>query len=759
MQVPESPTEGTSTASELLQLLRERRANCRVYLRDDQSEGELLLVDGEVKSAQFGDDLGPPALEALGRCTSLHYRIEPQLSIELAIETEVPSAALLPDAERTNTDEIAAISEEDFEAATYVTSNGESAEQRASPISHVAQDSDAAPHSHFAAHPKHADDALPDAAVERPTPIERAQQESEQGSSAVRASHPPSVTYHSETLDLASWAAQAITGQQTPFAREAKLSTPPPRADLAEPFSRERTPTALVLVVGLFALLGTAALFWSGSSSSGDEAASRGATAADENGISRPPELLAAAEPLIADGTLIPTVLVRTLVDVAGRAQRTEVQTRRLGLAEREAQAAAAARSYRFRPALANGKPVEAWVTLPISFSPKRASRELVIKGSDTLGSSLIPAWVSQFGKREAGLALRVEALGSSTGFAGLLDGTAQIAASSRPIRAGELALAERLGVRLREFVIGYDGIAIIVHRDNAVRELDVDAVAQLFTGRMSRWSDLGGIDQPIRALRRPDYSGTHSFFEERVLTRAGGGARSDAEVESVEASKSLVRRVAGDVHAIGYVSLGQVASDVRALALASHPGAPGILPDHASIRDGSYPIARPLFLYLRADSQRDALAFVDYALSEEGQALIEKSGLIPLASAQQSAHASELPEPFVAPPDVLRLYFDEGSVNISKASSRSLMAAAAALHAGQRALVVGNADGLGDAAVNVRLAERRAAAVLARLKALGAPSQSITVDVVGSEQPLRSNATSGGRSENRRVDVMLTRR
>ncbi|MEY4514764.1 MAG: hypothetical protein RLZZ450_6886, partial [Pseudomonadota bacterium] len=414
---------------------------------------------------------------------------------------------------------------------------------------------------------------------------------------------------------------------------------------------------------------------------------------------------------------------------------------------------------YHFKPATADGKPVEHWISLPVPFRSAPIAREVDVKGSDTIGATLGPTWARGLEQKEPGLKVKLESLGSSTGIAGLLDGSASIAMSSRSIRPDELAFAERLGVQLREVVVAFDGVAAIVHPQNPVRELDVETFARVFAQRVTRWSQLAGADAPIHVLGRPSYSGTHTYLRERMLAALGPGGGFGPTVETIEAAKDIVARVANDVHAIGYISIGQLDPSVRALAIAPREGAPAIAVREETIRDGSYPIARPLYLYLRADADRAARTWVDYALSAEGQAAVENSGFVAVQAGTVSPLADETPAQHVASPALTRLYFGPSSAAIEQTSRALLLAIAATPHAGKRALIVGHADNVGKVDSNERLARQRAEAVAHALRQHGWSADALEIEVAASTHPLASNTTADGRKANRRVDLMLLNR
>jgi phosphate binding protein len=365
-----------------------------------------------------------------------------------------------------------------------------------------------------------------------------------------------------------------------------------------------------------------------------------------------------------------------------------------------------------------------------------------------------MPAWADALQRSQPRLHVQVEALGSNTAFAGLLEGSADIGASSRWIKPDEVAFAEKLGLQLYEAYAGYDGIAVIVHPDNPLRELDLEAVARVFSGRITNWRDLGGPDAPTRVLGRPAYSGTHAFFKERVLGALGPETAFGAHTKSVEKTDDIVDAVAKDPTAIGYVGLGHVKPSVKALAIKAQPSGVAVSPSAETIRDGRYVISRPLLLYLRTDASRDARAVVDFALSSEGQALVAKNGFVPLPGAS-GTFSAEAPAPPVAPPEMIRIYFDPNSTAVSQESKLDLRQAEMAVRGHRSVLVIGNADSSGKVEDNRHLAKQRAELVATKLREYARHDTSIEVEVAAADYPLASNETKDGRRANRRVDVI----
>ncbi len=333
------------------------------------------------------------------------------------------------------------------------------------------------------------------------------------------------------------------------------------------------------------------------------------------------------------DLALAPTVVLRLHVDATGRVEEAQIYRSRLELAAFEEAALEAARSFRFAPARKAGQAVPVWFNWPVTFGPAPKPTTLLrLKGSDTIGGALAPALAKAWRKRNPQVGVAVEALGSSTAFEGLFDGSAEIGASSRTISAQEIAEAQRLGLQLRELVIGYDGVAIVVHPDNPVRNLTASQLSRIFAGKLRNWREVGGADAPIELVGRPEGSGTHAFFREKVLRLGNpGGPESFAPgIVVLEHNDEIVARVASRPHAISYVGLGSLTGKVRVVPVAPAPGRMAVAPSAEAVADGSYPFYRPLLLYTTGSPSGELRRFLEFVLSADGRALVQANGFVP---------------------------------------------------------------------------------------------------------------------------------
>lgn len=250
------------------------------------------------------------------------------------------------------------------------------------------------------------------------------------------------------------------------------------------------------------------------------------------------------------------------------------------------------------------------FVVFPISCSRGTARNEIIVAGSTSI-QPFADRWAEAFIKGRPSCFVNVQGGGSSAGIQAARSGAANIGTSSRELKADEKDL--------KEIVVARDGLAIIVHPDNPLRGLRLAEVKQVFTGEIPTWKYLGGPNEAITVVTREEGSGTRGAFQELVMgkSRISKGA-------IVEDSNGTVREiVAGDPHAVGYISLGLVDGRVRALEL------DGAKASEGSILEGRYKLVRPFLFVTKGELTGMVMDFVDFVLSPEGQEMIRKEGLL----------------------------------------------------------------------------------------------------------------------------------
>lgn len=242
-----------------------------------------------------------------------------------------------------------------------------------------------------------------------------------------------------------------------------------------------------------------------------------------------------------------------------------------------------------------------------------RGSKTAVTLAGSTSIQPFADKWAEVFMQRHPGFAVNVQGGGSSAGIQACKSGACEIGMASRELKADETDLTK--------IVVARDGLAIVVHPSNPVRGLKVAEVKQIFSGDLAGWQALGGPDKRITVVTREEGSGTRGAFQELVMgkTRIFSGA-------ITEDSNGTVREiVAHDPAAIGFISLGLVNSQVRALAL------DGAAANDANILNGSYRLVRPFLFVIRGLPTGLAKEFIDFVLSDEGQTLVKEEGLLPI--------------------------------------------------------------------------------------------------------------------------------
>jgi phosphate transport system substrate-binding protein len=250
---------------------------------------------------------------------------------------------------------------------------------------------------------------------------------------------------------------------------------------------------------------------------------------------------------------------------------------------------------------------------------PGSETPAITIKGSDTM-VHVVSTWAEAFMKANPGAEVSVTGGGSGTGIAALINGTTDVAMSSRDMKAEEEQLAGKRGARIERIVVGLDGIAIVVHPENPIAALTLDQLRQVFNGTLKRWDQVGGPDQPIQVLSRESSSGTYAFFKEHVLKNDDFGP----EVRLMPSTAAIVQSTGQDRWSIGYVGLGY-ASDpaLKVVPVKADANAKPLAPSVAAVKDGTYPIARELLLYAPAERDGVTKSFIEFALSAEGQRVV----------------------------------------------------------------------------------------------------------------------------------------
>lgn len=266
----------------------------------------------------------------------------------------------------------------------------------------------------------------------------------------------------------------------------------------------------------------------------------------------------------------------------------------------------------------------------------ERVSRTLIQnKGSDTL-VNVAQAWAEAYAQINPNVAVAVTGGGSGTGIAALIGGSVDIANSSRSMEEEEFEMANGRGVVPNELIVGYDALAVYIHPDNPIDGFTLGQLADIYgeNGTTESWSQLGitvpgcSSDEIVRVSRQ-NSSGTYVYFQEAIL------GESDLKLGSrdMAGSSEVVGLVEKTACAIGYSGLAYATEEVKVPCLMTEDGGNCIAPSTASAVDGTYPIARPLFMYTNGQPEGVTKDYIDWILSDEGQCIILNKGYAPVRS------------------------------------------------------------------------------------------------------------------------------
>jgi len=255
------------------------------------------------------------------------------------------------------------------------------------------------------------------------------------------------------------------------------------------------------------------------------------------------------------------------------------------------------------------------------------------IKGSDT-EVNLVQTLAEEFMAENKDVQLAVTGGGSGTGIAALLNGTADIANSSRAMSEEEIEQAREKGIDPRAFVFAMDGLSVIVNANNQLTELTLDDLGAVFRGELTNWQQLGGADLPISLYGRQNNSGTYVFFREQVLK-----GDYSISMRGMNGNAQIVEAVAQDPAGIGYVGIGYTQDEqglvpgIKVLNLKTDDQAPAVSPlDLENITSGRYPLTRPLYHYTNGRPEGGLRLFLEFELGSEGQEIVLQEGFYPVA-------------------------------------------------------------------------------------------------------------------------------
>jgi len=253
-------------------------------------------------------------------------------------------------------------------------------------------------------------------------------------------------------------------------------------------------------------------------------------------------------------------------------------------------------------------------------------------KGSDTI-VNLALAWAETYQAEHADVRISVTGGGSGTGIAALINNTVDLANASRKIKDEEIEEAQSKGVEPVEHIIARDAIAVVVNAENPVSELTLQQISDIYSGKITNWTEVGGENRPIVKLSRETNSGTHVYFLESAFRL---GSKEDKALFSTDtlilpSSEGIISEVRDNPNAIGYDGLGYVPDDLKMIAIAKEVGGEYVLPSIETVNDKSYAIARDLYMYTNGEPTGVIKEYLDWILSDEAQTIVAELGFVPV--------------------------------------------------------------------------------------------------------------------------------
>ena len=253
------------------------------------------------------------------------------------------------------------------------------------------------------------------------------------------------------------------------------------------------------------------------------------------------------------------------------------------------------------------------------------AQKKITVKGSDTL-VILAQKWAEVYMKSHPEVAVQVTGGGSGTGLSALINGTTDIANASRPISQSEVQkLKERYNTLGIEIPCAKDGITIFLNDGNKVTELSIKQLGDIYKGKIKNWKEVGGNDAEIRLYGRENSSGTYVYFKDNVVK-----ADYAANCQTLPGTAAVVNAVKKDKNGIGYGGAAY-AEGVKHCKVKKDDKSTSYFATNETIKNGTYPISRYLYMYLRNKPTGDLKKYIDWILSPEGQKLVTEIGYFPV--------------------------------------------------------------------------------------------------------------------------------
>lgn len=284
-------------------------------------------------------------------------------------------------------------------------------------------------------------------------------------------------------------------------------------------------------------------------------------------------------------------------------------------------------------------------LAVPVLLSAQ--AKMLQIKGSDTM-INLVQILAEIYMEKNPKIPIAVLGGGSGTGVTGLINGTCDVANTSRDWKKKELDLAWEKGIQVRLFAVAVDGLSVIVNEKNPLAKLTMTQVGAIYRGEVTNWKAVGGPDAKVSLYGRQSNSGTYAFMMEHVM----GNKPYSQAMKEMNGNAQIIEGVLADTAAVGYVGVGYVVDKetgkpmkgLKILHIAKDAKAEAFSPlDKAAVDSGRYPIARPLLMATNGKPKASALGFISWILSSEGQKIVEREGFYPVGAKYQPENAKNL--------------------------------------------------------------------------------------------------------------------
>ena len=260
-----------------------------------------------------------------------------------------------------------------------------------------------------------------------------------------------------------------------------------------------------------------------------------------------------------------------------------------------------------------------------IAFAFMPAPKKITVKGSDTL-VILAQKWAEVYMKSHPEVAIQVTGGGSGTGISALINGSTDICDASRPMKQSEIdKLKERYGSLGVEIRCAKDGITVYLNEANPVNELSIKQLSGIYTGKIKNWKEVGGARCRHQAYGRENSSGTYVFFQENVVK--GDYA---ASCQTLPGTAAVVNAVKNDKYGIGYGGAAY-SKGIKQCMVKKDDKSPAFTPSAETIKNGTYPISRYFYMYLRNRPTGEIKNYIDWILGPEGQKLVVEEGYFPV--------------------------------------------------------------------------------------------------------------------------------